>query len=98
MSTEKKVDRDQIIQKLTAEYNALKMELEDAKSCYSQLFSGVPENKVLSVSTHSTQSNPDQMMHISDLKREMHQTYKDLRWAYGMKAIEEEAKKKQTPE
>jgi hypothetical protein len=79
MSSDRKVDRDQIIQKLTAEYNSLKMELEDAKSCYSQ-------------------SNPGQMMHISDLKREINKTYKDLRWAYGMKAIEEEAKKKQTPE
>ena len=77
MSTEKKVDRDASIQKLTAEYNALKIELENAQK---------------------NQSNPDQIMHISDLKREMHQTYKDLRWAYGMKAIEEEAKKKQTPE
>jgi hypothetical protein len=96
MSTEKKIDRDASIQKLTAEYNALKMELEDIKSCYSQLFSGTPENKVLSVSTHSTQSNPGQMMHISDLKREMHQVYKDLRWAYAMKDIEEEEKRKQT--
>lgn len=70
MSTEKKIDRDASIQKLTAEYNALKMELEDARN------------------------NPDQMMYISDLKREMHQVYKDLRWVHGMKDIEEENKKK----
>jgi cell fate (sporulation/competence/biofilm development) regulator YlbF (YheA/YmcA/DUF963 family) len=77
MSTEKKVDRDASIQKLTAEYNTLKIELENAQK---------------------NQSNPDQIMYVQDLKREMHQTYKDLRWAYGMKAIEEEAKKKANPD
>jgi hypothetical protein len=94
MSTDKKIDRDASIQKLTAEYNALKMEIEDTKIGLSQLFSGTPENKVLSVSTHSTQSNPGQMMHIQDLKREMHQVYKDLRWVRGMKDIEEQEKLK----
>ncbi len=75
MSTDKKIDRDASIQKLTAEYNALKIELEEAQR--TQLFSGSNE-------------------HIDNLKREMHQIYKDLRWVRGMKDIEEQEKLKNT--
>jgi hypothetical protein len=92
MSTDKKIDRDASIQKLTAEYNALKIELEEAQR--TQLFSCTPENKVLSVSTHSTQLFSGSNDHVDNLKREMHQVYKDLRWVRGMKDIEEQEKLK----
>jgi DNA repair exonuclease SbcCD ATPase subunit len=43
------------------------------------------------------QSNPGQMMHIQDLKREIRQIYKDLRWAYGFRALDQEAEAKAQP-